>query len=582
MKKPIPQFCRLQTPFEVPTAENWSTVHPRPQMRRDSWQSLCGMWSLALEHGGCETPVGEIVVPFPPESRISGIERPLAPSDAWIYRKRFTLTDDLRGKNILLHFGAVDQCCEVWVNEKSVGEHVGGYLPFSLDITAFLQPGENELKVAVYDPLDPALGYGKQCRKRGGMWYTPISGIWQPVWLEGVPQNRIRSLRITPTMTSAAIETAGGAPEKTLILHTDEGDLSYSYTGDRFVLSPKLPKLWSPESPYLYRFTLLSGGDRVESYFALRTVSVETVRGQAYLCLNGKPYFFHGLLDQGYYSDGIYLPASPEGYRFDVLGMKRLGFNMLRKHIKIEPDLFYYYCDLYGMAVFQDLVNSGKYSFLYDTALPTIGFKRLPQHRADKRRRAEFYREAEATVETLYSHPSVLYYTIFNEGWGQFDADNVYARMKTLDPTRVWDATSGWFWKKQSDVSSEHIYFKKIRMKKSPDRPQVLSEFGGYACKIESHSFNLDKTYGYRKLATKAEFQTALAELYRNEVVPAIRSGLNAAILTQVSDVEDETNGLVTYDRQVTKVEPAAMQQLAAEIFAAFAETTAEEKRGSL
>ncbi len=582
MKKPIPRFCRLQTPFEAPTAESWSTVHPRPQMRRDSWQSLCGTWSLALAHGGSETPVGEIAVPFPPESRISGIERPLAPSDAWVYRKRFILTEDLRGKNVLLHFGAVDQRCEVWINEKPVGEHVGGYLPFSFDITAFLQPGENELKVAVYDPIDPTLGYGKQCRKRGGMWYTPISGIWQPVWLESVPQNHIRSLRITPSMTSAAIETVGGTPEKTLILHTDEGDFSYSYTGDRFVLSPKSPKRWSPESPYLYHFTLLSGDDRVESYFALRTVSVETMRGQAYLCLNGQPYFFHGLLDQGYYSDGIYLPASPEGYRFDVLEMKRLGFNMLRKHIKIEPDLFYYYCDLYGMAVFQDLVNSGKYSFFYDTALPTIGFKRLPQHRADKRRRAAFYREAETTVETLYNHPSILYYTIFNEGWGQFDVDNVYARMKTLDPTRVWDATSGWFWKKQSDVSSEHVYFKKIRMKKSPDRPQVLSEFGGYACKIDNHSFNLDKTYGYRKLATKAEFQTALAELYRSEVIPAIRSGLNAAVLTQVSDVEDETNGLVTYDRQVTKVEPAAMQQLAAEIFAAFAETAAEEKRGSL
>lgn len=580
MKKQKPRFCRLQTPFEELSAEKWSTVHPRPQLRRDTWQSLCGAWELSLVHDGGETAVGEVTVPFPPESRISGIERPLAPEDAWVYRRRFVLTDELCGKNILLHFGAVDQRCEVCVNGKAAGEHTGGYLPFSVDITAHLQPGENELQVTVYDPLDLALGYGKQRKKRGGMWYTPISGIWQPVWLEGVPENHIRSLRITPSVTSVVIETAGGAPEKTLVLHTDAGDLSYSYTGDRFVLSPDSPKLWSPESPYLYRFTLCSGEDCVESYFALRTVSIETIRGQAYLCLNGRPYFFHGLLDQGYYSDGIYLPASPEGYRFDVLEMKRLGFNMLRKHIKIEPDLFYYYCDLYGMAVFQDLVNSGKYSFFYDTALPTIGCKRLPQHRANKRRRTEFLREAEATVETLYNHPSVLYYTIFNEGWGQFDADHVYSQMKALDPTRVWDATSGWFWKKQSDVSSEHIYFKKIRMKKSPDRPQILSEFGGYACKIENHSFNPDKTYGYRKLAKKADFQTALAELYRSEIIPAIRSGLNATVLTQVSDVEDETNGLVTYDRRVTKVEPSAMQLLAAEVFATFAETTAEEKRG--
>jgi hypothetical protein len=330
------------------------------------------------------------------------------------------------------------------------------------------------------------------------------------------------------------------------------------------------PRTWSPEDPYLYKFTVTSGADKVESYFAIRTLEIKTVKGYPRLCLNGKPYFFHGLLDQGYFSDGIYLPANPEGYLFDILEMKKQGFNMLRKHIKIEPELFYYYCDKYGMVVFQDMVNSGKYSFFIDTALPTAGMRSLFTHRASKTRRESFIRDSKATIDLLYNHPSVCYYTIFNEGWGQFDADMMYDMLKEYDPTRIYDSTSGWFKKKKSDVTSDHIYFKPIDIRTTKDRPLVLSEFGGYSCKLDEHSFNLSNTYGYRFFKTVDEFETALLELYRKQVIPTIERGLCATVLTQVSDVEDETNGILTYDRRKAKTDPEKMAALSEEIFRAF------------
>ena len=295
------------------------------------------------------------------------------------------------------------------------------------------------------------------------------------------------------------------------------------------------------------------------------------VGDRSYLALNQKPIFCHGLLDQGYFSDGIYLPATPRGFLEDVLNAKALGFNMLRKHIKIEPDLFYYYCDKHGVLVFQDMVNNGKYHFFVDTALPTVGLRRGITHRASKERRRHFERDAKATLQHLYNHPSVVYYTIFNEGWGQYDADRMYRELRELDPTRVFDATSGWFGERESDVQSEHVYFKPIKLTHRADRPLVLSEFGGYSCKIEDHAFNLDKTYGYRFYHNEEDFQKALLALYQNEIIPAIQSeGLCATVLTQLSDVEDETNGLFTYDRQVCKVEKELLQRLSNDLHAEF------------
>jgi len=429
-------------------------------------------------------------------------------------------------------------------------------------VTGQIRIGENTLKVEVTDELDTDIPYGKQCRKRGGMWYTPICGIWQTVWLESVPNDYIESLRITPSLDSVTIEVSGGAREKHIALQTPCGIIEHSFSGDKTGIVIKDPINWTPENPHLYRFTLTSGEDSVRSYFALRTISIEKVGERSYIALNGKPYFFHGLLDQGYFSDGIYLPASYEGYRNDILTMKSLGFNTLRKHIKIEPDMFYYYCDLYGMIVFQDMINNGKYSFIIDTALPTVGLKRGITHRASERRRRLFEAEAQGMLRQLYNHPCVCYYTIFNEGWGQYDADEMYEKFKAIDPTRIFDTTSGWFFETKSDVKSEHIYFKKPDLK--PDeRPLVLSEFGGYSCKIEGHSFNLDKNYGYRFFTDRAGLMDSLETLYRDDVIPMIRKGLCAAVLTQLSDVEDETNGLFTYDRQVLKVDEKRMSKIA-------------------
>ncbi len=558
----------LKTPFEDDNSSDW-TEYPRPQMKRDSYMSLCGEWWL-WEKGNEKRigkPIGAIKIPFPPESRLSGINRELKSNEIYKFTTKFIIPDEMKGKRIILHFGAVDQIADVRIGAHLLPRNVGGYLPFEFDITDYLTVGYNLLEVDTTDKLNHDLAYGKQRRDRGGMWYTPISGIWQAVWLEAVPENYIRDIKMTPALDSVRFKIDGGEDEKIITLKDGK---QYRFEGDEFELKVENPHLWTPEDPYLYEFTLESGEDRIESYFALRTVGTAKIGGKSYITLNEKPYFFHGLLDQGYYSDGIYTPATPEGYRYDILKMKELGFNMLRKHIKIEPELFYYYCDKYGMIVFQDMVNSGKYNFLIDTALPTIGMKKGITHHANSIRRASFKRETEATVKLLYNHPSVVYYTIFNEGWGQFDADENYRRLKALDPSRIWDATSGWFVEKESDVTSDHVYFKKLNMKNDPDRPMVLSEFGGYSCKIEGHSFNLDQTYGYSFFKDTESFGKALKSLYLDEVIPMIDRGLCAAVYTQVSDVEDETNGLVTYDRQVVKVKKEDMLEISNKINEAF------------
>ena len=570
-KKPV-RTVDLTTPFEdAAKGDEWRKEYPRPQMKRDSYLSLCGAWDLSIEKKGVVTPLSEVIVPFSPETRLSGVNRTLEKNEQYVYEKVFELTEDFAKEKILLHFGAVDQIAEVWLNNTYLGEHVGGYLPFSFDVTDIAVAGTNILRVRVTDKLDIELSYGKQRKKRGGMWYSPISGIWQPVWLEGVPEHYISSLRITPTLSSVSIRTSGGEDKKTLTLHLPEGDKEYTYTGDCIEIEIENPILWSPENPHLYTFTLTDGKDTVDSYFALRTVEVKTVAGKPRLCLNGKPYFFHGLLDQGYYSDGIYTPATPDGYRYDISKMKELGFNMLRKHIKIEPDVFYYECDKQGMVVFQDMLNSGRYNFVIDTALPTAGWRRGFVHAVSARRRADFEGGSRALMDLLYSHPCVCYYTIFNEGWGQYPgASRVYDEFKAYDPTRIWDTTSGWFTVSRSDVQSEHIYFRKIKYKRT-NLPAVVSEFGGYSCKIEGHSFNLDQNYGYSTHPSTESFSDALEKLYLDEILPAIANdGLCAAVLTQVSDVEDETNGLVTYDRRVCKVESARMQSVAKKLWDAF------------
>ena len=505
-------------------------------------------------------------MPFCPESLLSGYRGALRYGETLRYARRFTLPGSWQGRRVLLHFGAVSRVCEVFVNGRAVCRHDNAYLPFSADVTDALVPGENRLELTAVNDLSPRSPRGKQKEKRGGMWYTPVSGVWQTVWLEPVPERYVRALEIRADLRGADV-TVEGVEAGELVC---EGK-TYPLVGGRARVEPASPRLWTPETPHLYAFTLRCGADEVESYFALRTLSVETRQGLPRLCLNGEPYFFHGLLDQGYYSDGLYTPAAPELYEQDVLRMKALGFNMLRKHIKLEPERFYYDCDRLGMLVLQDMVNCGKYRFFRDTLLPTLGLRTLPDRRLnpDPAARGAFLDAMRETVLLLRAHPCICGWTIFNEGWGQFEADAAYDALRALDDSRFIDATSGWFRQKKSDVESLHIYFGRLRLGKRREMPQLLSEFGGYVFKLPAHSFNPKKTYGYKLFPTREAFAAALRRVYLEELVPLARGGLCGAVWTQVSDVEDETNGLLTYDRRVCKVSPEETADIAAALQAA-------------
>ena len=536
----------------------WKEYYPRPQMRRDSFLPLLDGWKLN------ENP---IQLPFCPESLLGGYEGNLG--DTMTYETTFTLPRTFlpKGYRLLLHFGAVDQIAEVFVNGRPVVRHEGGYLPFYGDITALLVPGENHLTVFAIDMLDRDYPYGKQKKKRGGMLYTPVTGIWQMVWLEAVPEKPITGLKIVPDLTgiTLTVDTQAAHVDAVVRLAGQEvARTSYTNVGKSWRID--IPKehihLWTPDTPTLYDLTVTAGADTVESYFALRTVEIKPDKhGVQRLCLNGEPIFLNGVLDQGYFTDGHYLPGDPQEYERDILRMKELGFNLLRKHIKVEPEAFYDACDRLGMLVMQDMVNNGGYNYVFDTVLPTIGFQWRPNWPVSQRRKDIFTACARETITHLHNHPCVIGYTIFNEGWGQFDGDRLYRELKALDPTRFWDTASGWFIPKETDVDSKHVYFRNKKLKPGK-RPMLLSECGGYARKIEGHLWNPRNEYGYGKTDTEEQLTAAIGKMYVEMVNPAIAAGLCGVVYTQLSDVEDEINGLYTYDRQVCKVDKAKMREI--------------------
>ena len=566
----------LKTPYieNMDKDKPWD-IYPRPQLVRDSYASLNGSWDFAI----CETPnipdefTEKILVPFPPESLLSGIERRV-PTDAYmVYRRNFTIPEGFIKDRVLLHFGAVDETCTVFVNGIEVGKNEGGYIPFFFDITDTIEGDCIDVTIIAKDRLSKEFPYGKQCEKRGGMWYTPVSGIWQSVWLESVPRDHIESISIEQNAKFAKIRVNSKAEHKVLIL--EETKECIAFDGDEVTVSPKSQHLWSPEDPYLYNFTIQTDNDKIESYFALREIGIATVSGKERILLNGKPYFFSALLDQGYYPDGIFLPATPDGYKEDILLAKRLGFNTLRKHIKIEPLIFYYLCDKLGIVVFQDMVNNSSYSFLLDTALPTIGFKKLtfPFRHTHKRTQEIFISEMKKTAMHLFNTPSVLLYTIFNEGWGEFRPDDAYRSLKELDSSRLIDSTSGWFFGNVSDLDSRHVYFRAPDIKKPTGKPQFLSEFGGFSCRIPEHLFG-SKNYGYSIYSDTEALSDAIYHLYTDGVLPLIEDGLSAAVYTQLSDVEDETNGLITYDRRFVKIDEARMIEANNALYSKFHDVT--------
>lgn len=554
--------------------------YPRPQLRRQSYINLNGIWWYAFT----ETPAipdeyeDEIVVPFSPEAPLSGVNRTL-PRDGYLqYYRPFTLPEGFHRGRVLLHFGAVDQEAVVFVNDIEVGRHEGGYLPFTCDITDALREGENELCVTVRDDAHhPFYGTGKQRYVSRGIWYTAQSGIWQTVWLESVPLVYIKSVRITPDYDESRVkvEIAVEGEAKRLSVEVLDGEKSLlRCDASEGVASIPLPgfKAWSPDSPFLYDLRIRCDEDEVESYFAMRKFSYVQHQGHRVFALNNEPIFHNGLLDQGYWPDGLMTAPSDEALVFDILRCKELGFNVLRKHIKVEPLRWYYHCDRLGMIVWQDMLCGGEvYNPFVTSIFPTVGFVRRRDNdyakfgRSQEEGRQRYLRECWELVDHLYNCPCIALWVPFNEAWGQFDALKVAGELRRRDPTRHIDHASGWHDQGWDEIKSRHIYFRPLHLK-NDGRALCVTEFGGYTFAVDGHRWSL-KPYGYRRCKTLEVFRADYESLYRHQVLPHIRKqGLTAAIYTQLSDVEQECNGLFTYDREVLKLDEEKLKAINAEM----------------
>lgn len=570
--------------------------YPRPQMTRPKWTNLNGYWDYAIQPKDQTAPLtyeGKIFVPYPVESMLSGVQKQLMPDQRLWYRRTFTdprvsktkQEDKQSSDRIILHFGAVDHDCECWMNGNLVGKHTGGYLPFSFDITQFVNPGQNELVVSAWDPTDTRLQQrGKQVLHPKGIWYTAISGIWQTVWLELVPNVYIESLRLTPDLNNEAliVEThISGIDDRSgfrLEISARSNGKSIQVSGpagDPISLKIRNPRVWCPEDPHLYDLQVRLRRDNrvideVGSYFAMRKFGMaKDDNGHQRFTLNNKPLFLYGPLDQGYFPDGLYTPPSEEAMLFDIEYTRRIGCNVIRKHVKVEPLRWYYQCDRLGMIVWQDMPNGG----LIDGE--TIAFLSLSVgwHRNDTRGLSQFGRDDEANreafrselkgmIDHLYNSPCVAVWVPFNESWGQFHAKEIANWVKGIDQTRLVDHASGWFDQGGGDFKSSHIYFKKLKQPIKDDRAFIISEFGGYSLKIPGHLWDESKKFGYRFYDTPQELSNAYIGLLDNELLPLIEKGLAAAIYTQTTDVEIEINGYLTYDRKIEKMEEARIREV--------------------
>ncbi len=570
--------------------DNVLPEYPRPQAVREKWLNLNGLWDYAIrglhENEFPRRYDGKILVPFPVEAALSGVQQPLLPDQQLWYRHTFAVPETWNGQRVLLHFGAVDWQAEVWVNGAAAGRHTGGFYPFSMDITSLLRDGANELVVAVWDPTDTyGQERGKQVLKPGGIFYTAVSGIWQTVWLEPVPPGYISSFRLTPDIDREELRlqvALGGESccftvEAAAFEDGCEVAVVRGSAGSDLGLMVKNPRLWSPDNPFLYdlEIRLLDErqqvADRVDSYFGMRKFNVaDDGRGIRRLCLNNRPLFQSGLLDQGYWPDGLYTAPTDEALKYDIEMGKKLGFNMIRKHIKVEPARWYYHCDRLGMIVWQDMVSGGgKHRLFHHVVRPMIA----PRLRVNDRRyrvagrveeanRNNFKKELKEMIHFLYNHPGIGMWVIFNEGWGQFDAADICARVQRCDPSRCVDHASGWHDQDAGDVQSIHTYFFRLKMPPQDHRAVIISEYGGYSYSEKGHLWREGRQFGYKKFASREEFNGAYLALIKKQLKPLIARGLSGAIYTQLTDVETETNGLLTYDRKVIKVDAIAVRQL--------------------
>ena len=564
----------LRTKYDIgklPHAE-----HPCPQAERENWLCLNGTWSLQkLTAENVCAYRGKCLVPFSPETLNSGVEEGLVlkVGEKLIYERTVTLEKSLLRGKTLLHFGAVDSACEVYWNGTHIGGHVGGFTAFSFDVTDVAVIGENTLRVEVTDEATRnGDARGKQSDRRGGIWYTPQSGIWQTVWLESMPKHHIHGLRLIPDAKEKTVKVSSESfGENQQIAVYDDGKEILRASYDHEVVLTYDFTLWSPECPKLYDCVITNAsGDRVKTYFGVRSFGkAMDARGKARLMLNGEPYFFNGVLDQGYWSDGMLTYPSDAAAYDELKLLKDMGFNTVRKHIKLEPMRWYYHCDRLGLVVWQDFVNGGgDYKFTHVAAFPFLGFHHKDNDykyfaREDAEARAWFEREAEETVDQLFNCVSIGLWVPFNEGWGQFDSARVTEWLRGKDPTRIIDSVSGWHDQGvgKTELKSMHTYYTPLKVPKDP-RPVVLSEFGGYSMKVDGHVFDPSHEFGYKKFRTEQELVAALRVLYLEKLLPLIEKGLCGCIYTQVSDVEEEINGLVTYDRAVIKIPVAQMREI--------------------
>ena len=558
--------------------------YPRPQFERDFWVNLNGEFDYAVtkaDAGFPEKYQGKILVPFAIESALSGVEIPFYADDRLWYKKNFTLSKEFEGKHVIINFDAVDWQCKVYLNRQLVGEHTGGYNAFSFDITEFVKDGENELVIYVYDPTDDGWQQrGKQSKVSHGFWYTGTSGIWQTVWLEAVDDAHIRSIRLLPDIDKGIINI------KTAVSTADYKLTATVYDGDKEIVKQEISadedlaiadfELWSPENPKLYdlKLELFADGritDTVKSYFGMRKYNLGIdANGYTRLFLNNEPYFQNGLLDQGYWSDGGLTPPTDEAMIYDIQKMKDLGFNMLRKHIKTEPARWYYHCDRLGMLVWQDMISGGQpVSTLYAGAIPNIQGVFSPivnlsmkdnKYKIFKRDKKEwrdnFKNELFEMIDQLYNYVSICTWVPFNESWGQFDALEIANEIKKVDPSRFVDHASGWYDQGGGDFRSIHKYILPVRLpKRESARAFVLSEFGGYSQVLDGHVWNKKKSFGYMMFNSKEALTKAYKKLFEKQILPLIPKGLSATVYTQVSDVEFEVNGIMTYDRAIVKID---------------------------
>ncbi len=559
--------------------------YPRPLMTRDEWKNLNGLWDYAITPKEAGQPTdfdGKILVPFCIESSLSGVMKTVGPDQSLWYRMRFSVPRQWKGQRVLLHFGAVDWKADVWVNDIKVGQHTGGYTPFSLDITQALDPKDNTLVVRVWDPTDTSyIPHGKQVVKPGGIFYTSVTGIWQTVWLEPVPDQHITALHTTPDLDRRVVKVMpdlAGSFDDVLV------QVEVSFDGQKVaagkalggqpveVQLPEKTFYWTPDHPYLYdmKVSVLRNGktlDAVGSYFAMRSFGTQRDdSGIVRLTLNGKPIFHFGPLDQGWWPDGLYTAPTDEALVYDIEKTKELGFNMIRKHVKVEPARWYYHCDRLGMMVWQDMPSGGR-----GPGWQTTRYFEGPESVRTLESEECYKKEWKEIIESLASQPCIAVWVPFNESWGQFKTPEIVEMTKKLDPTRLVNPASGGNFYACGDILDLHHYPEPKMVLYDPTRATVLGEYGGIGRKVEGHTWVKDQGWGYVEFDSEAQVTDTYVE-YANQLYKMVFQGFSAAVYTQTTDCETELNGLMTYDREVVKLDAKRLLEVNRKISHALAE----------